>query len=133
MIALDTNVLVRYFVRDDAPQTAVADSIIENLTPRDPAFVGLLVLVELWWVLGVAYAIPTSDRRDVLTGLLDSEEIAVEDPDLVRSALRKVNHRTDFPDLLIAESAAQRGCTATVTFDKSAARYAGMRFASGVR
>lgn len=129
MIALDTDVLVRYLVRDDPAQTAVADAILENLTPRDPAFVGLVVLAELWWVLGAAYSIPPDARRDVLSGLLDSEELVVEDPDLVRAALRRVDQKADFPDALIAERATRQGCTATMTFDKGAARHAGMTLA----
>ena len=46
MIALDTNVLVRWIARDDPVQSAHADEILQ-----EPFFVSPSVLTELGWVL----------------------------------------------------------------------------------
>lgn len=52
MIALDTNVLVRYLAQDDREQARVATRFIEeHLTADDPGFVSTIVLCEIIWVL----------------------------------------------------------------------------------
>ena len=55
MIALDTNVLVRYLVNDDAEQANAARVLLESLTAEEPGFVCREVMVELVWVLQRAY------------------------------------------------------------------------------
>ena len=39
MTALDTNVIVRYLVRDDAEQAAAARALLDGLTPGNPGFI----------------------------------------------------------------------------------------------
>jgi len=52
MIGLDTNVLVRYIVRDDEKQSAAATRLIEaKCTTDNPGRVSSIVLCELAWVL----------------------------------------------------------------------------------
>ena len=55
MIALDTNVLVRYLVADDAGQAEAAQALLAGLTAERPGFVCREVAVELVWVLERAY------------------------------------------------------------------------------
>ena len=58
MIALDTNVLVRYLVEDDAEQSARAARLIEGAADQgDAMFVAHIVVCEVVWVLQVAYRI----------------------------------------------------------------------------
>ena len=52
MIALDTNVLVRYLVADDARQAKAARLLLEGLTTEHPGFICREVIVELVWVYG---------------------------------------------------------------------------------
>jgi predicted nucleic-acid-binding protein len=48
MIAVDTNVLVRYIVEDDPAQTAVAAALIERAVQRnEPLFITRIVFCEL--------------------------------------------------------------------------------------
>jgi len=57
MTGLDTNVLVRYLAQDDARQSAIATRWIEEeLSPSQPGFVSLVVLVEVCWVLQRLYS-----------------------------------------------------------------------------
>jgi predicted nucleic-acid-binding protein len=70
------------------------------------------------------------DRRgitNILSQLLNQEEIVIEQASIVESALRLYRQgNVDFADCLIAVSARAAGCTRTVTFDRKAARDAGM-------
>jgi len=49
VIGLDTNILVRYFVKDDPEQTRQAVNLIYALSPTEPGWVGLAALLELVW------------------------------------------------------------------------------------
>jgi predicted nucleic-acid-binding protein len=63
----------------------------------------------------------------ILDKLLSSREIVVEQSEIVRESLNLYrNTRADFADCLIAASAKAAGCSRTVTFDRIAARDAGM-------
>ena len=124
MIGLDTNVLVRYLVRDDPKQAALADKCIESSCSREtPGFVSHIVLAELAWVLGRGYSYPQSTVLNVFAILLTSEEIQIEDPAIVRVALQRcADNNTDFADSLIGAVHEIRGCMHTATFDKKAVR-----------
>lgn len=124
MIGLDTNVLVRYIVRDDPAQTASADRCIEHRCSREqPGYVSHLVLAELVWVLDRGYGYPRRMLADVLGTLLSSEEIRIQDAPLVRVALGEFSAGTaDFADCLIGILHRRAECESTVTFDRKAAR-----------
>ena len=126
MIGLDTNVLVRYVVRDDPAQAAAADRLIDSCTAENPGYLSLLVVVESWWVLGSAYSYSSEERREFIEALLEAKELVVESPDLVRGAVRHVADGADFADALIALSGRARGCAEVMTLDKKAAGRAGM-------
>ena len=55
MMGLDTNVLVRYIMQDDAKQAAKATKLIESLSPDAPGFVTLVSVIELVWVLSSCF------------------------------------------------------------------------------
>jgi predicted nucleic-acid-binding protein len=122
VIGLDTNVLVRYTVQDDAGQSAAATSIVESLSEESPGFVSVVVIVELTWVLRRAYRSPDSVIAAVVRTLLDATEIVVQDSDAVRRALDRTAGGQEFPVALIAELGFLAGCFHTVTFDRAAAK-----------
>ena len=124
MIGLDTNVLARYIVQDDAEQAHAATRLIEGTcTERSPGHVSVLVLVELVWVLTTAYGYAGSDVARVILQLLRTTEFNIEDSDAVWAALRETETGTaDFADYLIAQRNRAAGCTSTYTFDRRAAR-----------
>lgn len=126
MIGLDTNVLVRFLVRDDAAQAERAKALIDDLHAAAPGFISLAVLVELIWVLRGTYAISTPDIEGVLERLLDANSFVLQEADLVRRAPRSTAAATDLADALIVELGLAAGCTSTVTFDRAAAWSAGM-------
>ena len=122
MIGLDTNVLVRYLVQDDAAQASAASRLIgTQCTSDDPGFVSLLVLAELVWVLDRAYGYARHQVADVLNAILTAAELKAEQPDLARRALVDFEHGpADFADYLIGHVNAASGCSTTATFDKRA-------------
>lgn len=127
MTALDTNVLVRFFAQDDPAQCRLADKLMQSLSSAKPAWVSLPVLLELFWVLTTSYQVGRQEMVRILDGLLDREEFRIEQIDTVHDALARYRGgKADFADCLITASARAAGCSRTVTFDRVAARDAGM-------
>lgn len=116
MIALDTNVLARYFVASaDAPtknQSAAAQQLLES---GRALFVSKTVLLELEWVLRGYYKSSPKDVLAVLTQLLAMSHVEVEDRVGVELAALALADGFDFADALHHASA--RHCTSMVTFD----------------
>ncbi len=127
MIGLDTNVLVRYLMQDDAKQAAKATRLMESLTVEVPGFVSIISVVELGWVLTSAYGLTRSQLEQALEALLRTKELVVDRADQVLQALRIFKAtKADLADCLIERSAAGAGCEQTMTFDVAAAKGAGM-------
>lgn len=124
MIGLDTNVLVRYIVQDDADQAEAATRLIEErCTEQTRGFVGIPVLVELVWVLTAAYDYEREVVASVVGQVLRTAEFTVEDGELAWLALRDFEGgNADFEDCLIAHRNRAHGCETTYTFDRRAAR-----------
>jgi predicted nucleic-acid-binding protein len=128
VIALDTNVLVRFLVQDDPEQARVAGEIVDQLTEEATGFVSREVLVELVWVLERAYRLGRAEIAGALDGLLASTELVVEGADAIGSAVELYrNDGFGFADLMIVAAAQRAGATETVTFDRRAARLPGVR------
>jgi predicted nucleic-acid-binding protein len=127
MIALDTNVLVRFFMQDDPRQLARVRAVMNSLSATDPAWVGLAAIHELVWVLVSIFGASRTDINLVLERLLSMNEIVVEQTDVIRLAARLYRQtRAGFSDCLISASANAAGCTQTLTFDQQAAKTVGM-------
>lgn len=127
MVGLDTNVLVRYIMQDDAKQAAAATRLIESLSAESQGFVPLMCVVELLWVLSSAYELRRGQLAEALEGLLRTKEIRVEAAETVWMALRVFrSSNVDFADCLIERVAFAAGCDRIVTFDRRAAKSAGM-------
>ena len=127
MTGLDTNVLVRYIMQDDAKQSPKATRLIESLTVDAPGFVALVCVVELGWVLSSAYGLTRQEQAQAFEALLRTKEIVLERADQLLKALRLFKGTSaDFADCLIAQAGASAGCDRTMTFDVGAAKVAGM-------
>ena len=127
MIGLDTNVLVRYIMQDDPRQSPKATMLVESLDAHTPGFVGVVSLIELYWVLTSCYALTNEQVGRALGLLLRTKHLVVERADQVLRALRTFETgKADFADCLIERTAASAGCSQTMTFDGNAAKHAGM-------
>ena len=130
MIALDTNVIVRYLVRDDNEQAEAARSLIEGLTPGSPGFICREVMVETAWVLERAYKVARAQVADVLVELTATDSLVVEAADdAVRAAYGYRQGRADFSDLMILAAADRTGARPLYTFDRKLARLHGATLA----
>ena len=127
MIELDTNVLVRLFVEDDAKQADAARNFVKTrCSVEQPGFVDRVALCEMVWVLARAHGYARAAIADIVEALLASADMVLEDEALVRSAARAYRDRAiDFADALIGGVNRARGCEATATFDRTAAKLDG--------
>lgn len=128
MIGLDTNVLVRYIMQDDAKQSPKATKIIEALDGvENSGYVTLVSIVELVWVLGTSYELTRAQVAQALDSLIRAKQLKIESADQMIRALRvfKIG-KSDFADCLIERSANSAGCEKTITFDINASKHAGM-------
>jgi predicted nucleic-acid-binding protein len=120
MIALDTNVLVRYIVADDREQAAIATDMIERAIDREERlFIPQVVLCELVWVLSHAYRFGRDEIVGVLQQLRRGAQMTIEGADEVRRATDAyAAQRGDFADYLIGERSVASGCSSIATFDR---------------
>ena len=128
MIALDTNVLVRYLVRDHAEQAEAARSVLDALTAENPGFVCREVLVELVWVLERSYRIPRIEISGQLLNLVGADALVVESAaDVARAALTYREGLADFSDAMILAAARRAAAHPLYTFDRRAAAQEGVQ------
>ena len=127
MIAVDTNVLVRYLVRDDAEQAEAARRLLESLTAGRPGYVCREVTVELAWVLERAYGYSRARIATILEELVTTDGLVVEAADdVARAAFRYRAGGSEFSDLMILAAAKRSGAHPLYTFDQEAARLEGV-------
>jgi predicted nucleic-acid-binding protein len=121
MLALDTNVLVRFLVEDDEVQSArVAKLIGRALREGDPLFVADVVLCETVWVLRTSYEFGRAEIADVLQRLLKAAHLTFAHSDSLKRAAEAYAHgKGDFADYVIREEARAAGCERIATFDRA--------------
>src|ERR1044071_7821633 len=115
MRAIDTNVLVRLVVRDDAKQAAAADTFVEK-----GAWVSHLALAEATWVLASVYDRDAAGIATAVEMLLNHTTLTIQDSDVVSAALDHFKKRTalGFSDCLLREIARKAGHLPLGTFDR---------------
>ncbi|HEX7707219.1 MAG TPA: type II toxin-antitoxin system VapC family toxin [Thermoanaerobaculia bacterium] len=120
MIALDTNVLVRYLVEDDPEQARLAMTLIEAAIDRgERLFIPQIVLCETVWVLSYAYRFRRDEIVAILRQIRRAAQLEIEHPDDVRHAIESfADGKGDFADYLIAERSVANGCSSIATFDR---------------
>ena len=121
MIGLDTNVLVRFLVRDDEDQHRRAVELLRRGADEGGTFfVGEIVLAEVVWVLASRYHCGRDEIGSVVRQLTEVQELVFESTDRVVRALRSFERgKGGFADYLIAERARDAGCSSVATFDKA--------------
>jgi len=122
---LDTNVLLRYLLRDEPTQAARAARELE----RDERFlIGSVVLCEVVWVLETGYGFSRAEIGATLEKILATAQFEIEAKDLARAALDDFRDSTaDFSDCLVGRRNRAAGAAETVTFDRSLRGLAGFR------
>ena len=122
MIAVDTNVLVRYITNDDKEQALLATTLLDSYIGKEKSiFINNIVLCELVWVLVRGYKYQKEDIIKTLKLLLSSVEFEFENHELAFLAVIEYEKaEADFSDILIGLLNHYRNCKVTYSFDKKA-------------
>ncbi len=117
MIGLDTNILARYYIQDEADTEAekqhkLARKLIES---GDTLMVCKTVILEFEWVMRGYYQFTASDIGAVFQHLLSLEHITIEDRLSVQQAIANFEAGFDFADALHHTS--YKDCTSIASFD----------------
>ena len=127
MLGIDTNVLVRFLVRDDPEQFERARRLIKReLGGGETVLISLLVLLETEWVLRSRYNVAKAEIVAALSALLDAVELEFEDePSVEEAVFIWKDSATEFADCLINARHRDLGCRATATLDVRASKLFG--------
>ncbi len=127
MKALDTNVLVRFLVKDDAEQAQLVYILFKQAEKqKQQLFVPILVVLETIWVLQAVYHIEDHEILAALNDLLLMPVLLFETQPVLHAFISAATGKNfDLADLLIAHSASAYPCEGVLTFDKKAAKYSG--------
>jgi predicted nucleic-acid-binding protein len=122
MNGIDTNILVRFFARDDKEQARQAESFLaKKCSPANPGWISVIVLCEMVWVLSRGYRYGKDPLIQVIDHLLRAPFLKLEDEIAVRAAVGVwANHALDFSDALLSVRNQRAGCGSTYTFDQKA-------------
>ncbi|MCC6900764.1 MAG: type II toxin-antitoxin system VapC family toxin [Polyangiaceae bacterium] len=117
MIALDTNVLARFYCDDpDDPESAKQRPRARKVVLESPAiFVPLTVILELEWVMRGLYEVEPPAFCAAVEHLLGMAHVTVERWDALKDALDLHLRGLDFADALHWSCSAT--CTHMMTFD----------------
>ncbi len=128
MIGIDTNVVLRFLLKDDVRQSARALRFMrDKISAVQPGYVSLVTLLEIVWVLDSLYGFNAEQQMAVVEDLLAVEALEIaERAAVARAVTASRDQRADFQDCLVAILGESVGCGTTVTFDTRAAKRAGM-------
>jgi len=96
MVVIDTNVLVRLLVNDDAGQARRARALFE----REQVFISPTVLLESEWVLRSAYGLASARIIGLLRAVLGLPGVTTDRPQALAEALDACDKGLDFADAL---------------------------------
>ena len=111
MVVLDTNLIIRLAVMDDAQQLALVKKALAN----EKGWISVTVLLECGWVLKSAYGYPRETMITFLEALLASDQFELEDESAIAQALIWFRQGGDFADAL--HLARSQGKGKFLTFD----------------
>ena len=123
MKSFDTNVALRLVVEDDPAQCERAGRAFRRAVAEGGVFFSATVLVEVAWVLRVAFKQERATITAALRKLVDGPGVTVEHDAVVRRAI--VGYEAgaaDFSDYFIRESSREASALPVLTFDERFAR-----------
>ena len=127
MIAIDTNVVVRYLTGDHPEQSPRARGLVDG----NEAFVPVTVILETAWVLRSAYDYEIADLVRALRAFGGLPTVIIEDAEIVAEALDRTEQGLDFADAL--HLGKSRHCDFLASFDRKFAQASGDLNAGDVR
>ena len=128
MLGLDTNVIARLVLADDAVQTEQARAAIAQAQAEDETIVlALATVLELEWVLRSRAKLDKTQVLLIFKKLLETQDLQIENEQALEQAIYVYeNGPADFPECLFWSQYQRMGCRAMLTFDAKAARLGGV-------
>jgi len=127
VIGLDTNILIRYLMKDDPGQAKLAAEVLNGFDTTNQGYISHTTLNEMVWVLSGTYKQTKDDIIGVIEKLLSAKELVIESAEVVHLALEAYRRsNAGFADAMISQCGLRAGCSVTLTFDKKAANMKGM-------
>ena len=120
MTAVDTNILVRFLVKDDKAQYESASEIFRS----NEVFIPRTVILEAEWVLRYVYEFNSNEILGSFKRLFGLSNIHTEDFQIMAEAVSMAENGLDFADAM--HLASSRGVEKFVSFDKSLVKKAGL-------
>ena len=127
MLAIDTNLIVRYLTGDHPRQSPRARALIDG----EPVFAAITVMLEVEWVLRSTYGYRPKEVTSALRAFAGLPTVTVEDSVVVASALDLVEKGMDFADALHLGRSAH--CEGFASFDRKLVKAAQATGHPGVR
>jgi predicted nucleic-acid-binding protein len=116
MIALNTDVLLRYLLQDDLQQSAHANGLIGSLGEAS-IYISTSVMLDLYTTLALDEKVSPDAPITVIEGLLRSREVVIQDAEVVHRAIRRMKATEgEFFDCLTVEQAESAGCSQVVSY-----------------
>ena len=117
MIAIDTNVLARFYCDDPADREAARQRPVARrvLIDSPSVFVPVSVVLELEWVMRGFYGLPAEGFCSAMEHLLGMPHVVVERWEAIKDAVDLHRQGLGFADALHWSSS--RHCERVVTFD----------------
>jgi predicted nucleic-acid-binding protein len=112
MLAIDTNVIVRYLVRDDPAQAIRAKRLVDT----NEIFVCLTVLLETEWVLRSVYGFSAKQCANALRSFAGLPTVSVDNAQVAARTLDWMDRGVAFADGLHLAKA--ESCEAFISFDR---------------
>ena len=126
MIAIDTNVMIRYLTRDNPEQAEAARALLQGLTTDNPGFICREVVIEVVWVLERSYRFRRERIANIVVELVATDTLVIEDDnDVAQADAAYREGSADFSDLMILAAANRVGAQPLYTFDRRFARLDG--------
>lgn len=118
MLAIDTNLIVRYLTGDHPQQSRKAKALVDS----EAVFVSKTVLLEAEWVLRSVFEFTPDVIVQALTDFAGLPNVTLEDAATIAKAFDWTAGGMDFADALHLANA--QGSDAFVTFDRGLAKKA---------
>jgi predicted nucleic-acid-binding protein len=127
MLAIDTNLIVRYLTGDHPQQSPRARKLIDG----QPVFAAVTVILEVEWVLRSTYGYRPADVARALRAFAGLPTVTIEDAPIVAAAFDLAEKGMDFADALHLGKSAH--CEGMATFDRKLVKAAKAAGFTGVR
>jgi predicted nucleic acid-binding protein len=112
MLAIDTNLVVRYLTGDHPEQSPRARTLIDS----ESVFASVTVMLETEWVLRSTYGYAPAQVAHALRAFAGLPTVTVEDGAMLAAALDLVEQGLDFADALHLTRSAH--CDGFASFDR---------------